>query len=58
MFTVLRHPERGWLGLPSVSKYLYEDTYFLPEEVYEAWLVRITDLYSNEPSLPKSNLTG
>lgn len=48
MFTVLRHPERGWLGLPSVSKYLYEDTYFLPGEVYEAWLVRITDLYSND----------
>ena len=48
MFTVLRHPERGWLGLPSVSKYLYEDTYFLPGEVYEAWLVRITNLYSND----------
>lgn len=48
MFTVLRHPERGWLGLPSVSKYLYEDTYFLPGEVYEAWLIRITNLYSND----------
>ena len=48
MFTVLRHPERGWLGLPSVSKYLYEDTYFLPGEVYEAWLVRTTNLYSND----------
>lgn len=38
---------RGWNGLHSISKVLYEDTYFLPKETYSEWLDRITGLYSS-----------
>lgn len=38
---------RGWNGLHSISKVLYEDTYFLPKESYSEWLDRITGLYSS-----------
>lgn len=40
--------DRGWVGLHSISRVLYEDTYFLPNETYVEWLARITALYSND----------
>ena len=39
---------RGWDGLPSFSKALYEDTYFLPGEDYEGWLERVCSAYAND----------
>ena len=38
----------GWEGLPPISKALYQETYFLPNETYEQWLYRITVPYEND----------
>ena len=34
-------PNRGWEGLPQISKYMYQDTYFLPGETYDEYKVRV-----------------
>ena len=39
--------DRGWENLPSFSKALYKDTYFLPNEGYQQWVERITNAYAN-----------
>jgi len=39
---------RGWNELHSMSKALYEDTYFLPNEDYEGWLDRVARSYQND----------
>ena len=39
---------RGWVGLPKISKSLYKETYFLPEENYEGWVDRISSAYAND----------
>lgn len=42
-------PGRSWNGLPEISKYMYQDTYFLPGETYEGWVNRMCTAYtSNE----------
>jgi ribonucleoside-diphosphate reductase alpha chain len=38
---------RGWSGLPDISKALYQETYFLPSESYDDWVTRIASAYSN-----------
>jgi len=43
-------PGRGWEGLPSFSKALYNDTYVIPGENYQQWVERITNAYSNDPT--------
>lgn len=42
------NPNRGWKGLPEMSKYMYQDTYFLKNEDYDAWVRRMADTYSND----------
>jgi len=39
---------RGWEGLPSLSKALYSETYFRPNEDYEQWLNKIVKKYQND----------
>jgi ribonucleoside-diphosphate reductase alpha chain len=39
---------RGWSGLPDISKALYQETYFLPSESYDDWVTRIASAYSND----------
>ena len=39
---------RGWEGLPEISKSLYQETYFLPDEDYNQWVNRISRAYSND----------
>lgn len=41
---------KGWDGLPQLSKTLYEETYFLPNEDYEGWLHRITSRFQSNES--------
>ena len=41
---------RGWNGLPSMSKALYKETYFQPGEKYDQWLYRVTEPYQNDPN--------
>jgi ribonucleoside-diphosphate reductase alpha chain len=38
---------RGWNGLPDISKVLYKETYFLPNETYDEWVLRICSAYAN-----------
>jgi ribonucleoside-diphosphate reductase alpha chain len=38
---------RGWNGLPDISKVLYKETYFLPNETYDEWVLRICNAYAN-----------
>ncbi len=38
---------RGWKGLPQISKYMYQDTYFLKDEDYDAWVERMVSAYAN-----------
>lgn len=45
---MLKHPSRGWAGLPEFSKALYNDTYFLPEENYDGWLLRKSSAFAND----------
>lgn len=40
--------EKGWSGLPQLSKTLYQETYFLPNENYETWLHRITQRFESD----------
>lgn len=44
---------RGWEGLPSFSKALYRETYFLPDETYAEWLERATIHYANDAAHAK-----
>lgn len=44
------NPSRGWAGLPQISKYMYEDTYFLPNEDYDQWVDRMATTYSSNPT--------
>jgi ribonucleoside-diphosphate reductase alpha chain len=39
---------RGWDRLHPMSKALYEETYFLPNENYEGWLDRVARAYQND----------
>lgn len=39
---------RGYSGLPDISKALYQETYFLPDEDYAGWLHRVTSSYQND----------
>lgn len=39
---------RGWTGLADFSKALYKDTYFLPNEDYDAWVTRVARAYQND----------
>jgi len=39
--------DRGWNGLPEISRYMYKDTYFLPNEDYSDWVARMANTYSN-----------
>lgn len=39
---------RGWAGLHPMSKALYEETYFLPNEDYPQWLERVSTAYQND----------
>jgi ribonucleoside-diphosphate reductase alpha chain len=39
---------RGWSGLPDISKALYQETYFLPGEDYNQWVARICVAYGND----------
>ena len=39
---------RGWINLAEFSKRLYEDTYFAPNEDYNAWLTRVARSYQND----------
>ena len=39
---------RGWDGLPSFSRALYNDTYFLPSEDFSGWLERVAGAYAND----------
>jgi ribonucleoside-diphosphate reductase alpha chain len=39
---------RGWGQLHPMSKALYEETYFLPNETYEGWLDRVARAYQND----------
>lgn len=41
-------PNRSWNGLPDISKALYKDTYFLPNEDYDGWITRIAGSYAND----------
>lgn len=43
-------PGRSWEGLPQISKYMYEDTYFLTNEDYSAWVERMVTTYSSNHS--------
>ncbi len=38
---------RGWEGLNSFSRNMYESTYFLNGEDYSGWLNRVTTSYAN-----------
>lgn len=40
-------PGRGWNGLPEISKYMYQDTYFLPGETYDGWVNRMCTAYTS-----------
>ena len=40
---------RGWDSLPELSKAIYKETYFLPEETYDQWLDRVSQAYQNDP---------
>lgn len=40
---------RGWDTLPELSKAIYKETYFLPEETYDQWLDRVSQAYQNDP---------
>lgn len=40
---------RGWTGLPSISKTMYQATYFLEGEDYNAWCRRMSSSFSNDP---------
>lgn len=40
-------PNRGWEGLPQISKYMYQDTYFLPGETYDGWVNRMCTAYTS-----------
>lgn len=42
------NPDRGWNGLPEMSKYMYQDTYFLQDEDYEAWAHRMASSFAND----------
>lgn len=44
---------RGWEGLPQMSKYMYQDTYFLPDEDYNSWVYRMATAYSNDTEQAK-----
>jgi ribonucleoside-diphosphate reductase alpha chain len=39
---------RGWEGLPEMSKTLYKEQYFQPNETYEDWLERVADEYCDD----------
>lgn len=39
---------RNWGNLHPMSKAVYEQTYFLPDENYEGWLARISKTYQND----------
>ena len=41
------NPNRGWQGLPQISQYIYQDTYFLPNEDYDQWVTRMASTYSS-----------
>lgn len=41
---------RGWKGLPKFSKDLYQDSYFLEGEDYDAWIERVSSAYSDNES--------
>ncbi|MFA7029639.1 MAG: hypothetical protein WC179_05150 [Candidatus Cloacimonadaceae bacterium] len=42
------HTVRNWSTLPELSKVLYKETYFLPEENYDEWLYRVATAYQND----------
>lgn len=42
-------PNRGWKGLPQISKYMYQDTYFLEGEDYDGWVNRMVTAYCKKP---------
>lgn len=46
----MKLPNRGWLGLPTMSQYMYQDTYFIPGEDYEGWVHRMASTYSHSPA--------
>lgn len=39
---------RTWDTLPKFSQSLYRDTYFLPEEMHDEWLYRVSTAYQND----------
>lgn len=39
---------RNWDTLPELSKALYKETYFLPDEDYSSWLDRVSSAYQND----------
>jgi ribonucleoside-diphosphate reductase alpha chain len=38
---------RGWEGLHRISKTIYKETYFLPNETYDEWVLRVCSAYAN-----------
>lgn len=42
------NPERGWDGLPNISKALYQETYFRPNENYDQWVEKIARKYQKD----------
>jgi ribonucleoside-diphosphate reductase alpha chain len=43
---------RGWQGLPKFSQDMYKERYFLADETYEKWLVRMSK-YSDDKAMAK-----
>jgi len=41
-------PNRGWDNLPEFSKEMYKETYFLANENYDDWLIRLTEAYCDD----------
>jgi len=39
---------RSWNGLPQISQYMYQETYFIKGEDYDSWVNRIATAYSND----------
>lgn len=48
MSSNIRLHQRGWEGLPNISRALYKETYFLPGENYDQWVNRICSAYAND----------
>ena len=40
-------PNRGWAGLPEISRNMYKETYFLKNEDYNGWVDRMAAAYSS-----------